>query len=32
VVEINSGGFWIRKADAVFEKNGTQIFDRTLIT
>lgn len=32
VVEINSGGFWIRKADAVFEKNGTQIFDTTLIT
>ena len=32
VVEINSGGFWIRKSDAVFEKNGTQIFDRTLIT
>ena len=32
VVEINSGGFWIRKSDAVFEKNGTQIFDTTLIT
>lgn len=32
VLEINSGGIWIRKADAVFEKNGTQIFDRTLIT